>query len=180
MRTTKYWLGMLTTLVLAGNAHALTNWNTSSTAVYNIDSENSASSTNLYPLGLTSIDFNLASPATVAYDLGLSHGSAGVSLWSLTSTNIWTFVGTISTLLPTFPPIDTAFLSSKGVLSGDWSLGSGQYALIFTDFSGAPTLGLSGTLSVAAVPEPSTYALMICGLFVIGYFMYRRREHPRR
>ncbi len=42
------------------------------------------------------------------------------------------------------------------------------------DFS---SLGQNGTLSVAAVPEPSGYAMMLAGLGLMGFVANRRRRH---
>ena len=41
--------------------------------------------------------------------------------------------------------------------------------------TGGGTAGYGGTLSVAAVPEPSTWAMMILGFFGVGFMAYRRR-----
>lgn len=47
-------------------------------------------------------------------------------------------------------------------------------------FTGTYTIGSdsgSGTFNVAAVPEPSTWAMMILGFAGIGFMAYRRRPH---
>jgi hypothetical protein len=42
----------------------------------------------------------------------------------------------------------------------------------------APQVYSSGTLSVAAVPEPSTWAMMILGFAGVGFMAYRRKSKP--
>jgi len=42
--------------------------------------------------------------------------------------------------------------------------------------TGGGTAGYGGTLSVAAVPEPSTWAMMILGFFGVGFMAYRRKS----
>ena len=58
---------------------------------------------------------------------------------------------------------------------GSAVLNAGNYYLDFTGIGGG-TAGYGGTLSVAAVPEPSTWAMMILGFFGVGFMAYRRRN----
>jgi hypothetical protein len=51
----------------------------------------------------------------------------------------------------------------------------GDYYLDLTG-TGGGSAGYGGTLSVAAVPEPSTWAMMILGFFGLGFMAYRRRN----
>jgi len=55
-------------------------------------------------------------------------------------------------------------------LSGDLKVG-------YWDTNYADNTGIQ-TLSVAAVPEPSTWAMMILGFVSIGFMAYRRRGQP--
>jgi len=43
------------------------------------------------------------------------------------------------------------------------------------DANGFVTSGVEITLSIAAVPEPSTWAMMILGFVGVGFLAYRRR-----
>ncbi|NML16587.1 PEP-CTERM sorting domain-containing protein [Azohydromonas sp. G-1-1-14] len=64
--------------------------------------------------------------------------------------------------------LSTAFYS--GQHGGDWTLkltGSGNGAASY-----------HGLVSVAAVPEPETYALMLGGLVAVGVAVRRRRQQP--
>ena len=68
-----------------------------------------------------------------------------------------------------------------GAVTGTFSLSAGDYSIfvgggnyIAQLDSAAPSYGLSATLSVAAVPEPGTYALMLSGLGLIGLVARRR------
>jgi hypothetical protein len=51
----------------------------------------------------------------------------------------------------------------------------GDYYLDLTG-TGGGSAGYGGTLSVSAVPEPSTWAMMILGFFGVGFMAYRRRN----
>jgi PEP-CTERM motif len=42
--------------------------------------------------------------------------------------------------------------------------------------TGGGSAGYGGTLSVAAVPEPSTWAMMILGFVGVGFMAYRRKD----
>ncbi|MFL9709211.1 FxDxF family PEP-CTERM protein [Methylobacillus sp. Pita1] len=72
---------------------------------------------------------------------------------------------------------------ADGIVSSSFLLGSGTYTLIVggadhasqnDPLSLAYNYGLSTTLSVAAVPEPSTYAMLALGLGVMGFAARRR------
>jgi hypothetical protein len=60
---------------------------------------------------------------------------------------------------------------NEAVSSITWSSQTAEYWNGFT-------VGTYGTAPVAAVPEPETYAMMACGLAVVG-FMTRRRSRNR-
>jgi hypothetical protein len=58
-----------------------------------------------------------------------------------------------------------------------------QFSLKLEDFNGGPNGGVPGDalfrgLSVSAVPEPSTWAMMILGFAGIGFMAYRRKSKP--
>jgi hypothetical protein len=64
------------------------------------------------------------------------------------------------------------------VLDGTSSLFSGLTTTIDSSVSGIPGSGaIGGTLTIAAaVPEPSTWAMMILGFCGVGFIAYRRRN----
>lgn len=66
-------------------------------------------------------------------------------------------------------------------LSGNALLAAGGYYLQFTG-TGGGTAGYGGdltTAAVAAVPEPSTWAMMLLGFLGIGFTAYRKRQGLR-
>jgi PEP-CTERM motif len=82
-----------------------------------------------------------------------------VSLWSGANSVLATFAGNNTTF-------------DLGVLTaGDYSL---QFTGTFSPFSDMGTYGVG--LVAAPVPEPSTYALMLAGLGLVGFMARRRRE----
>jgi hypothetical protein len=71
------------------------------------------------------------------------------------------------------------------VLDTPTSLFSGQPTTIdggssFQAVSGGPALGqpMTGTLTISAVPEPSTWAMLILGFAGVGFMAYRRKSKP--
>lgn len=96
----------------------------------------------------------------------------------LTSTSLSTALGTGAGL--TFDPVSGTAYVVDGIGSGTDSLYTLNTATGSLTLIGA--LGVSDGLSglafnnVAAVPEPSTYALMLAGLGVVGFVAGRRRK----
>ena len=62
---------------------------------------------------------------------------------------------------------------------GSAILTAGNYYLDISGIGGG-TSGYGGTMStsVSAVPEPSTWAMMILGFFGVGFMAYRNRNQP--
>jgi hypothetical protein len=67
------------------------------------------------------------------------------------------------------PADQTWFLTREEPLS------SGSYFLEVNGYATATSASYSGTLAVAAVPEPSSLALMLAGVGILGVTLRRRR-----
>lgn len=83
-------------------------------------------------------------------------------------------VDMVLTTIPTDnPPVTISVL----VLSGAGLLSAGSYTL---EISGSgitgPSASYGGNLTVSAIPEPETYAMMLAGLSAIGFMAARRRR----
>ena len=79
--------------------------------------------------------------------------------------------------------LDDALVSSTVVPGGNslsmavGAVASGNYYLNVTGLSNGTTGGIyNGAISVSAIPEPETYALMLAGLGIIGFIGARRRD----
>ena len=79
----------------------------------------------------------------------------------------------------------TLFHSTATSTNLDWQIFSGNFVatgadtLSFTNLTGGPNEGiLLDAVSVAAVPEPATWAMMLLGFGAIGFAMRRRRSPP--
>jgi hypothetical protein len=107
----------------------------------------------------------------VSFDLAGSQGGAGGVDGANKTTQIAFSIGgvtqslTLDPLSPLTPYSFTFTISAPGKLS-------------FTDLSGGnPNVGnLLDNVSVSAVPEPSTWAMMILGFLGVGFLAYRRKS----
>jgi hypothetical protein len=109
------------------------------------------------------LDFDLSTTASIA-DLIFDYGvkSFAVQLQEK-SGSTWTNVGGLSTV-----PFD-----NYGALS------SGDYRLKYTGKTTGPSgtsSFLSGTFTVAAVPEPDSLALVLAGVGLLSVYQWRRRK----
>lgn len=95
----------------------------------------------------------------------------------------------LSSILPTFDPSNASFPTALKLLStyaGTVSLAAGSHEFAFnfsrgeTIFGRGPYFGIDGVnlvqQQVSAVPEPSTWAMMLLGFAGIGYGVYRRKK----
>jgi hypothetical protein len=67
------------------------------------------------------------------------------------------------------------FQTSNGATWNLYSNSATDYELYAYESSVGPSVDVHGTLTVTAVPEPETYAMMLAGLGLVG-FMARRRK----
>ncbi|MBO9574841.1 MAG: PEP-CTERM sorting domain-containing protein [Sphingobium sp.] len=65
-----------------------------------------------------------------------------------------------------------------GAVANNFIVGPGTYALHFTGNS-TSSASYSGTIDVAAVPEPASWAMMIAGIAAVGTAMRRRSQLAR-
>ena len=97
--------------------------------------------------------------------------------WSVTEA---TFIDAGNGLFTTGSPLSTATFNAIGtsVKTALGNAGAGPYSLteVYTvNATGAGTV-LSTISMSAAVPEPSTWAMMILGFIGVGFMAYRRRD----
>jgi hypothetical protein len=127
------------------------------------------------PGTLTTIQSFAAGTYVVTFELAGSQGGSGnVDPVSKTTEISFSIGGTTQSILldPTSP-----FTQYSRTFT---TTGAGQ--LSFTDLSGgnANVGNLLDNVSVASVPEPSTWAMMILGFFGVGFIAYRRKSSAPR
>ena len=100
----------------------------------------------------------------------------------------WGSIDTYNNILITYTDATTDSVNSilYGLLSpsnGDQGLNGSKYVNIFTDkaiasvtFSSTQKAFEFDNVSIAAVPEPSTWAMMILGFLGVGFLAYRRKS----
>ncbi len=123
--------------------------------------------------------------------------------WGISSTSPSPILGTavpVSQIAPTFTnPNQYGYdVYTNNFSTGNLSLSAGTYYLTlqntittnnsfnpFWDFTDVKadgsydvTFQILGTVAVSAVPEPSTWAMMILGFAGIGFVAYRRKSKP--
>ena len=59
-------------------------------------------------------------------------------------------------------------------------LGPGNYTAEITGIVNVAKLGIGGTVSTDAIPEPSTWAMMLLGFAGLGYAAFRRSAKGQR
>jgi hypothetical protein len=69
-------------------------------------------------------------------------------------------------------------LIAGGAIANEFLVGPGTYALHFKGFS-THKASYSGTIDVAAIPEPSSWLLMIAGIAAVGTALRRRARNVR-
>jgi len=85
-------------------------------------------------------------------------------------------LGAVSLYKADLTPLDSWAVGGAQFSGSDsWTLAAGSYfyGVSGTGFAGAYTL----TSTVAAVPEPETYAMLAAGLGIIGFVASRRRRN---
>ena len=75
----------------------------------------------------------------------------------------------------------TAPTNDAGTFAGHLTqtsfIATGTDTFTFTQFSAGQASPTFDDFAIAAVPEPSTWAMMILGFAGVGFMAYRRRSH---
>jgi hypothetical protein len=120
-------------------------------------------------------DLNLKSGrfADVITFTGLDEGTYSYTLDFSSQYINWFFVGLNDVEVPLFNPTSK---TTAGGLEGSFTVtASAPFQLVLAGAAGNPNFrSYSGNLSVALVPEPETYAMLLAGLAGIGFILRRR------
>lgn len=121
-------------------------------------------STALCPITESSCQWNAASLPFVgtAFGVRFAGAAAGFALDNIT-------FGSLDPL-SALPGSGTGGSGGTGGTGGSGGTGGG------TGGGGVPGIGDGGGIPVAPIPEPSTYAMMVLGLGLVGWMAHRRRK----
>jgi len=119
-------------------------------------------------------------PTSQAFDDSFTLTLTSTYELSITATNTADVGGPIS--FSSAELLDSSMNSLGTILFGavpnTFTLDAGTYTL---HFAGAATASASysGTIDIAAVPEPATWAMMVAGIAAVGVAMRRRAQNVR-
>jgi hypothetical protein len=152
--------------VLSGSAFA------GVTPLGNLDPANAGSYNETVPTGGVSVEgtFDLSVEAITA----LSATIATASSHSYTPGVLELFEG--ATLVESVP---LTFSGSAYTASFNKILGPGDYTAEITGTVDVTKLGIGGTVSTSAVPEPATWAMLMLGFVGLGYAAFHRGAKGR-
>ena len=118
-------------------------------------------------------------------------GSGGINSFNFTDTGVGEQGVAVSDTLDQPPSFYNLTINDGGndlnlgfdVNGGALATTGFGHSTVETEFSGAPIFIVSGTITegtgiTAAVPEPSTWAMLILGFAGIGFMAYRRKSKP--
>ncbi|MFJ3057706.1 FxDxF family PEP-CTERM protein [Herbaspirillum sp. NPDC087042] len=118
---------------------------------------------------LENFTFSYASPFSFSSAV-ISIALDGVSRLNLSSLTLTGNGGTWTGVKTTLGDTQVYTLRTNSLLSGNYTLSIGGLV------SGSTGGSFGGNISIAAVPEASTMAMMLGGLGVVGFAAYRRRR----
>jgi len=119
--------------------------------------------------------FSLSSLSNVGASLTNIQFSFGPSTFGAISSFAALLDGTVLNLLsvPVAVPGGTV---TTNVLYGSKTLDAGLHTLNVSGFAGATGASYGGSIAVAPVPEPETYAMLLVGLGLMGAVVRRRNK----
>ncbi|WP_075258941.1 FxDxF family PEP-CTERM protein [Herbaspirillum camelliae] len=118
---------------------------------------------------LENFTFSYSSPFTVSSAV-ISIALDGISRLNLNSLTLSGNGGTWTGVKTTVGSAQVFTLRTDGLSSGNYTLSVGGLV------TGATGGSFGGNISIAAVPEASTVAMMLGGLALVGFAAYRRRR----
>jgi hypothetical protein len=120
--------------------------------------------------------FNIADiSGTVTGAIG---GGAIISLLPATTHSPGDFIAD-NVLFPSADPVhnDAGALFTMGADEWNiWGNGPGSYSMWHSTIGHNWDVQTTGTMTIAAIPEPDTYAMMLAGLGLMGFIARRRKQ----
>ncbi len=146
-----------------------------------IDSSTMVTSGPTTASNVTTIGFTEANLSTPTFTENLVFTNTLAGLYSLTLTTSSPAIDFTSAILTGLGgPFNLVPISDDGItefwrLTAPAGLDAGQYTLTINGSnSGAGSLG--GSITIQAVPEPGTWAMLLIGFGAVGFAMRRRRQ----